>query len=81
MRRASGHEIISMPYDASSARVWRCADGRKMLIVQMTDGHLARAIEAIKRGHDAQGREIGFKTRALLPVLELEQIRRQGLWK
>lgn len=60
--------------------IWRCADGRRMLITQMTDSHLANCIAMIKRGHDARGRRVGPKTAALLPALEIvQEIRRQGL--
>lgn len=60
--------------------LWRCADGRKLFVAQMDDRHLANCIAMIKRGHDAAGRKVGPKTRALLPRLEIEQeIRRQGL--
>jgi len=52
---------------------WRCADGRRMLVSEMADSHLANSIAMIKRGHDYLGRRVGRKTAALLPALEIEQ--------
>jgi hypothetical protein len=56
---------------------WRCADGRRLLVSQMDDSHLANSIAMIKRGHDMCGRRVGPNTKALLPALEVEQIVRQ----
>lgn len=60
--------------------MWRCNDGRRLLVTQMDDRHLANSIAMIRRGKDARGRTVGPKTRALLPALELvAEMRRQGL--
>lgn len=56
---------------------WKCADGRRMLVSQMTDSHLANCIAMIKRGHDIQGRRVTARTSRLLPALEIEQTIRQ----
>lgn len=55
---------------------WRTHDGRRMLVTEMTDSHLANAISMIRRGHDAEGRRVLPHTTAKLMALEIEQIRR-----
>lgn len=52
---------------------WRCADGRRMLVSELHDSHLANCIRMIYRGHDYLGRRVTVKTRALLPALLVEQ--------
>ena len=62
--------------------MWRCADGRRILVSQMSDQHLQRSIAMIHRGRDALGRRVGPRTAARLPALQLElQIRKMGLRK
>jgi hypothetical protein len=52
---------------------WRCHDGRRMLVSEMHDSHLANAIAMIYRGHDAAGRRVTRKTARCLPALLIEQ--------
>lgn len=52
---------------------WRCHDGRRMLVSEMHDDHLANAIRMIYRGHDAAGRRVTMRTRRALPALLVEQ--------
>lgn len=54
-------------------QVWRCHDGRQMLIRDMDDRHLENAIRMIHRGHDAKGRIVRSVTARLLPALLVEQ--------
>lgn len=67
-------------------RIWRTHDGRRMLVSEMSDAHLANAINMIYRGHDAQGRRVLERTRRALPALlvevEIRNIRRYDnpLW-
>lgn len=59
-----------------SKYIWRCHDGRRILITKMEDEHLCNCIDMIKRGKDGMGRRVNAATRALLPVLLLEHKRR-----
>lgn len=63
-------------------QIWRCHDGRKLLVSEMQDSHLANAINMIYRGHDAAGRHVTQRTRRLLPALlverEIRNIHRDG---
>jgi hypothetical protein len=52
---------------------WRCHDGRRMLVSEMTDSHLANCIAMIYRGHDACGRRVTPRTKRALPALLVEQ--------
>jgi hypothetical protein len=54
-------------------QTWRTADGRRILVSEMTDSHLANSIAMIYRGHDVKGRRVTQKTARLLPALEIEQ--------
>ena len=54
-------------------QIWRCHDGRRMLVSEMHDSHLANAIAMIYRGHDAAGRRVTVKTRRLLSALLVER--------
>lgn len=54
-------------------RRWRCHDGRRMLVSEMTDSHLANAINMISRGHDAMGRVVTYRTALALPALLVER--------
>jgi hypothetical protein len=54
-------------------RRWRCHDGRRMLVSEMHDSHLANAIAMIYRGHDAAGRRVTDRTRRALPALLVER--------
>lgn len=61
---------------------WRTNDGRTMGIDKMKSSHIENCIATIKRGHDAEGRRVTWRTKALLPALELELvIRAEGLRK
>lgn len=52
---------------------WRCHDGRRLLLSEMTDSHLANAIAMIHRGSDAKGRRVTSRTARLLAALEVER--------
>lgn len=52
---------------------WRTHDGRRMLVSEMSDSHLANAINMIYRGCDAHGRRVLEHTRRALPALLVEQ--------
>lgn len=52
---------------------WRCHDGTRMLVSEMTDSHLAKSIAMIHRGHDAMGNVVRHRTRRLLPALLVER--------
>lgn len=52
---------------------WRCHDGRRMLVSEMHDSHLANAINMIYRGHDSAGRLVTERTRRCLPALLVER--------
>jgi hypothetical protein len=54
-------------------RVWRCHDGRRMLVSEMHDAHLANAISMIQRGHDAAGNRVTQRTARALPALLVER--------
>lgn len=52
---------------------WRCHDGRRLLLSEMTDSHLANSIAMIHRGRDAKGRRVTSRTARLLAALEVER--------